>query len=240
MAHQVILPKRLSKCNIPIWPACIYGKATKQAWRDKPSNQATTPIKPTTPGAVVLVDMLTYPTPGLIAQMTGTPTFRRYLHAAVYVDQATGYGFMWLQKYLSEEEPLGVKLAFERQCRSFNVNISHYHADNGVLLPMVGNRHATANDKQSLILASTAIIRTVWQNVVFKSSKTWQELCLFMLNNNGPKPSQLTSGPLPSVWQTMPLMKHPICSVTRRYYLNYCSPTQRSVITLNTGTISVA
>jgi hypothetical protein len=64
--------------------------------------------------------------------MTGTPTYRRYLHAAVYVDQSTGYGFIWLQQSLSEEETLEGTLAFERHCRAFNVNISHYHADNGI------------------------------------------------------------------------------------------------------------
>jgi hypothetical protein len=67
------------------------------------SSQAPKTLKPITPCAVVLFDMLTSPTPGLIAQMTKTSTYRRYLHAAVYVDQATGYGFIWLQKSLSEE-----------------------------------------------------------------------------------------------------------------------------------------
>jgi hypothetical protein len=59
-----------------------------------PSTQATPNLKPTTPGSVFSVDMLTSPTPGLIYQMTGTPIHRRYLHAADYVDPATGYSII--------------------------------------------------------------------------------------------------------------------------------------------------
>jgi hypothetical protein len=94
--------------------------------------------------------MHTSPTPGLIAQMTGTPTYLRYLHAVVCVDQDTSYGFTWLQKSLSEEETLEGKLSFERHCRSFNVNISHYHADTGIFAATVwkqscNNKHQTVS-----------------------------------------------------------------------------------------------
>jgi transposase InsO family protein len=75
---------------------------------------------------------MTSPTPGLVAQMTGRPTHLRYKHAAVYVDQATGHGFVWLQKSISSEETLKGKIAFERYCNSYGVSVMHYHADNGI------------------------------------------------------------------------------------------------------------
>ena len=84
--------------------------------------------------------------------MSGSPTYRRYLHAAVYVDQATGYGFIWLQKSISEEETLEGKLAFERHCRSFGVNISHYHADNGIFAAN-GWKQSCAKERQTISYA---------------------------------------------------------------------------------------
>jgi hypothetical protein len=152
MARQGILPKRLATCPIPLCPTCLYGKATKRPWRNKPEEKFAKVPKPTIPGTIVSVDMLTSPTPGLIAHMTGSPTYKRYLHAAVYVDQATGYGFVWLQKSISEEETLEGKLAFERHCRSFNVHIKQYHADNGIFASN-GWKQSCANEKQSLSFA---------------------------------------------------------------------------------------
>ena len=49
------------------------------------------------PGEVVSVDQLVSPTPGLIAQMIGFLTKQRYKYTTVYVDQATGLGFVHLQ-----------------------------------------------------------------------------------------------------------------------------------------------
>jgi hypothetical protein len=37
MAQQGLLPPRLAKCPIPLCTACLYGKASKQPWRHKPS-----------------------------------------------------------------------------------------------------------------------------------------------------------------------------------------------------------
>ena len=35
MAHQGILSRRLAQCKIPSCSTCLYGKATKRAWRSK-------------------------------------------------------------------------------------------------------------------------------------------------------------------------------------------------------------
>ena len=131
LARQGFLPAYLAKCNIPTCLSCIYGKQVKKQWRSKQRSDFEQ-TKPTQPGQCISVDLLTSSTPGFIAQLTGTLTSRRYQHAAVYVDQATSYGYIHLQKSASEEETLAGKQAFEQHCRQFNVNIKAYHADNGI------------------------------------------------------------------------------------------------------------
>ncbi len=79
MVCQGILLAHLATCPIPVCTTCLYGKATKQPWCSKPSAQEQASRKIITmPGAVVSVDMMTSPTPGLVAQMTGKPTHLHY------------------------------------------------------------------------------------------------------------------------------------------------------------------
>ena len=69
LAIQGDLPIRLSKCSTPKCAACLYGKATRRAWRTRaPPNTMTTPPA-ISPGAVVSVDQMESAVPGLIAQM---------------------------------------------------------------------------------------------------------------------------------------------------------------------------
>jgi hypothetical protein len=87
MAKQGIIPRRLAKCRIPTCSACLYSKATKRPWRGKPRTRGSdNETQPTKPGEIVSVDQLVSPTPGLIAQMTGFLTTKRYRYATVYVD----------------------------------------------------------------------------------------------------------------------------------------------------------
>ena len=133
MAKAGILPKRLAKCNVPVCSACMYGKATWRPWRDKPkagSNTCTTKVKYL--GQCVSVDMLKSPTPGLVAQMAGWITGKRYNCATVFVDHHSRLGYVHLQKTQTAEETLQGKALFERKCASFGVKVEHYHADNGV------------------------------------------------------------------------------------------------------------
>jgi len=79
MACQAILPAHLATCPILVSTACLYGKATKKLWQSKPSAEEQASRKTiTTPGAIVLVDMMTSPTPGLVAQITSKPTHQCY------------------------------------------------------------------------------------------------------------------------------------------------------------------
>ena len=86
MAKQGLLPKKTLKANVPICPACQYGKMHRKPWRmkGKPSNLSRVAIEP---GKIVSVDQLESPTPGFIAQLKGTLTKQRYKYATVFVDQ---------------------------------------------------------------------------------------------------------------------------------------------------------
>ena len=84
------------------------------------------------PGDRVSVDMLQSPHPDLVAQMTGTLTRQRYNYATVYVDNYSGFGYAHLQKTQTIEETLESKQAFEMIARQNGVEVSNYHADNGI------------------------------------------------------------------------------------------------------------
>ena len=132
MAKQGIIPKKFSKCRIPTCSSCMYAKATKRPWRGKQSKQGKNEVIPQRPGQIVSVDQLVSPTPGLIAQMTGHLTNKRYRYATVYVDQLSRFGYIHLQKTASAEETIEGKRAFEAIARREGVRIENYHADNGV------------------------------------------------------------------------------------------------------------
>ena len=129
MAKQGILPKRLATCRIPTCSACLYSKATRRPWRGKTSKQwKEEGMTAQQPGQVVSVDQLVSPTPGLIAQMTGFLTTKRYKYATVFVNQFSRLGFVYLQKTASAEETIEGKKTFEASAKQHGVSISNYHA----------------------------------------------------------------------------------------------------------------
>ena len=100
--------------------------------KDKTSSNREEATSPTRPGQVVSVDQMVSPTPGLIAQLTGKLTTKRYKYATIYVDQFTDCSYVHLQKTAGAEETLEGKIAFEKFASSHGVKIEHYHADNGI------------------------------------------------------------------------------------------------------------
>ena len=78
------------------------------------------------------VDMLTSPTPGMIAQMTGKLTSARYRYATVYVDSASSLGYVQFQRDATADETIKGKRAFETYANQNGVSIRRYHADNGI------------------------------------------------------------------------------------------------------------
>ena len=132
MAKQGRLPKRLATCKIPLCTSCLYGKATKRPWRGKPYAQPVDEQETITDvGQCVSVDQIESFTPGLIAQMKGTPTRDRYRCATVFVDHKSGLGYVHLQRSTGADETIQAKEAFERYALQHGVKVVHYHADNG-------------------------------------------------------------------------------------------------------------
>ena len=97
MASVGVIPKRLRKCRIPMCSACLYTKATKKPWRGK-QNLNHEPKVILSPGELVSVDQLESPTPGLVAQVVGRLTTKRYKYATVFLDQSSRLSYIYLQK----------------------------------------------------------------------------------------------------------------------------------------------
>ena len=131
MAKQGVINSKYANCPIPTCSACMYAKAKRKRWRDKPRNDYIRAVA-TNPGECVSVDQMFSPTPGLVAQMTGALTTKRYKYATIFVDQATGMGYVHLQKSADADETLRGKMAFEEYSRQRGVKIKSYQADNGI------------------------------------------------------------------------------------------------------------
>jgi hypothetical protein len=132
MARAGTIPKRLANCPVPVCTACLYGNATRKPWRSRyPIDWKQAPPA-TRPGQVVSVDQMKSPTPGLVAQMTGSLTKARYETATIFVDHASDLSYVHLQKSASAADTVEAKEAFERYSRQHGVAIAHYHCDNGV------------------------------------------------------------------------------------------------------------
>ena len=119
LARTGQIPKRLLASKKPFCAACQYGKMTRRPWRVKGDNKNATKTA-TRPGQIVSVDQLESNSPGLIAQLKGKLTQQRYKYVTVFVDQYSGYTFVFLQRCLTSEET-----------DQRGVKIIHYHADNG-------------------------------------------------------------------------------------------------------------
>ena len=132
MVQQGTLPAKYRNCRLPFCASCAYGKSTRKPWRSHSTPNTDEASRPQRPGECVSVDQLISPTPGLIAQMSGKLTTQRYTCATIYVDQYSGFSYVWIQRSTSVEETLKGKQAFERFATHSGVMVKHYHADNGI------------------------------------------------------------------------------------------------------------
>ena len=132
MAQHGILPSYLYHCPIPVCSSCMFGKMTRRPWRTKGyQNKDETSHLKLRPGECVSIDQLESTTPGLVAQLKGIPTTKRYNTATVFVDHATRFTYVHLQTSRNANETIKVKLSFETLAASVGIKIYHYHADNG-------------------------------------------------------------------------------------------------------------
>ncbi len=127
MAKQGILPKRWAKCDIPICTSCLYGKATRRPWRTKPKKDShESKLRTATePGQCISVDQLESRRPGLIAQVKGWLTKKRYQAATIFVITSVHYHMstcrnqqmqkrLWQQRFRSNDSRKGTESGFKR------------------------------------------------------------------------------------------------------------------------------
>jgi GAG-pre-integrase domain len=86
LAERGDLPAYLKDAKAPRCASCMFGKATRTPWRTRAPVNAMTVPPATAPGAVVGVDQLISATPGLVGQMRGILTKKRYTVSTVFVD----------------------------------------------------------------------------------------------------------------------------------------------------------
>jgi hypothetical protein len=131
MAQQKLLPPALAKCKVTQCATCLYGRATKRAWRTRAPPNRISPRVITGPGDCISVDQLESTTPGLIAQIRGWITRDRYRAATIFVDHYSRLSYVYLQRSTKADETVIAKRAFEAYANSHGITIKHYHCDNG-------------------------------------------------------------------------------------------------------------
>jgi hypothetical protein len=149
LAARGDLPADLATCPTPRCAACMFGKMTRRAWRNRAPVNAMTIPPVTVPGSVVSMDQLVSAVPGLIGQMKGFLTRKRYTVATIFVDHFSALSYVHLQKGATAEETIEGKRAFESYARTHGVTIKHYHADNGIF-DAKDFQTAVSNDGQSI------------------------------------------------------------------------------------------
>jgi hypothetical protein len=131
MAKRGDLPSKFAKCPAPMCGACLYAKKTRKAWRGRPTSQTHTRVA-AAPGDIVAIDQMVSPTPGLVAQMKGFITKKRYTAATVFVDHYSNLSFTYFQKGITIVETLEAKAAFAQYAAAHGVTVRHYQTDNGI------------------------------------------------------------------------------------------------------------
>ncbi len=138
LAKAGFLNKKFLKLRneAPPCVSCMFGQAHRRPWRSKSSadggNSTLRGPKLSAPGQTVGIDHLVSAQPGLVPQNKGTLTRARVWAASVFVDYVTKFVYVALMTDQSAEASVEAKHAFEHFCGTRNVEVKHYHADNGV------------------------------------------------------------------------------------------------------------
>jgi hypothetical protein len=109
----------------------MYRAMTWQPWRTRGTQNKNKLRVVTAPGKCISINQLESPVQGLIGQLKGKLTNRWYGAATIFVDHASQLSYLHLQSWVTAEETVKAKKAFEAYSRSHGVIVKHYHADNG-------------------------------------------------------------------------------------------------------------
>ena len=129
LAKHERIPPWLAKVKAPLCKACLFGKQTKRQKKDTGDLRARFPD---VPGACVSVDQFISHTPGRVLTFSGKPTTKTHSCVTLFIDHATDKIYCYSQLSTEATETLEGKTLFEQMAFQHNVQILHYHCDNGI------------------------------------------------------------------------------------------------------------
>jgi hypothetical protein len=131
LAKNGKIPCCLTKVPLPKCAGCLFGAMTKIPWHGKESKATHQVFVATKLGECVSINHMVSTHVGFFAQLKGGLTKKRYKAASIFVDHFLRICFVHLMQYLSPEESVKAKRAFEQFAAEHGVTIRHYHCDNG-------------------------------------------------------------------------------------------------------------
>ena len=146
------------------------------------------------------------PTPGVIAQLRGRPTRKRYKAAMVFVDNHSGLSFVHIQMTTGAQETVEGKIGFEKYSQTYGVKVKHYHAKNGVFADNLF-KQAVLEENQMLSFCG---VNAHWQNGVAQRRihKLQDMTCTMLLHAASRWPGAITA----NLWQLAMRMANAIHS----------------------------
>ena len=132
LSARGVLPSCIQHVRtMPLCASCAFATAHRKGWRTKRLNDSRI-RKPhqIRPGDGTSCDHIISHQPGLIPQVSGTLTNKRYWGSVIYCDHHSDFIFNHLITSTSSAETLASKHAYERIALQHNVIIKAYHADN--------------------------------------------------------------------------------------------------------------
>jgi hypothetical protein len=132
LAIQGDLPVKLSRCDTPKCAACMYGKATRRAWRTR---TPTKYIDDTTSNSAGCSSVSG--SNGISGAWFDRPNERVPYPSTIQcgyhlINHFSGLSYVYIQKGSTVEETVEGKRAFEQYSKNHGIMVKHYHADNGI------------------------------------------------------------------------------------------------------------
>ena len=137
-----ILPRKYLKIKPPKCAGCLYSSMTRKPWTTN-RKQKRRHIKLTKElGMCLSIDQMESTTPDFIGQTKGMLTKLKYRAATIFVDHASRFTYVHLQKDMTSESTVEAKQAFELDAKQHGIRIQQYHADNGRFADNLFMKHA--------------------------------------------------------------------------------------------------
>ena len=107
----------------------------------------------TLPGEITHADIMTSSVPGLMPQMVGFLSSKKFHYASFFVDDKSDFTFACHQVSTLAEETIIAKRAYKSELRKCRKEVRHYHVDNGTHA-VVKYKEEIKDKKQTLAFCS--------------------------------------------------------------------------------------